>query len=91
LRAAARIHPTAIIGDDVIIGPEARVWEFTTVRGHTLIGAGASIGFNCEVTNAYVGVGSVLGTASASTAPCSARPSTCPRTSRSPPYTSLAT
>jgi UDP-3-O-[3-hydroxymyristoyl] glucosamine N-acyltransferase len=58
---SARIHPTAILGEDVIVGPGARVWEFTTVRGHTVLGAGASIGFNCEVTNAYVGARSVLG------------------------------
>jgi UDP-3-O-[3-hydroxymyristoyl] glucosamine N-acyltransferase len=57
----APIHPTAIIGEDVIIGPGARVWEFTTVRGHTVIGPGASVGFNCEVTNAYIGAGTVLG------------------------------
>lgn len=57
----ARVHPHAIVGDDVIIGPHARVWEFSTVRGHTVLGAGASVGFNCEVTNAYIGQGSVLG------------------------------
>ncbi|MFJ8546666.1 transferase [Streptomyces sp. NPDC093586] len=58
---SARIHPTAILGADVIVGPGAHVWEFTTVRGHTVIGPGASVGFNCEVTNAYIGAHSVLG------------------------------
>ncbi|MGW6526688.1 transferase [Streptomyces venezuelae] len=61
IHPTARIHPHAIVGDDVIIGAHARVWEFSTVRGHTVIGEGASVGFNCEVTNAYIGQGSILG------------------------------
>ncbi|RVU15552.1 transferase [Streptomyces antnestii] len=61
IHPTARIHPYALVGDDVIVGPHAQVWEFSTVRGHTVIGPGAGIGFNCEVTNAYVGQGSVLG------------------------------
>ncbi|CAL9327974.1 transferase [Streptomyces sp. enrichment culture] len=56
-----RIHPTAIIGDDVIIGPDVKVWEFTTVRSHTLLSPGVSIGFNCEITSTYLGTGTVLG------------------------------
>ncbi|MEU1128321.1 transferase [Streptomyces sp. NPDC005900] len=61
IHPSARIHPTALIGDDVIIGPAARVWEFTTIRDGSVIGTGASIGFNCEVTRAFVGDGAVLG------------------------------
>ncbi|XVV39208.1 transferase [Streptomyces sp. CA-100214] len=61
IHPSARIHPTAIIGDNVIIGPGVRVWEFTTVRGHTLLAPGVSVGFNCEVTNSYLGTGTVLG------------------------------
>lgn len=61
IHPTARIHPTSIIGEDVIIGAGVRVWEFTTVRGHTLLAHGASVGFNCEVTNSYLGAGSVLG------------------------------
>ncbi|MGC3001737.1 transferase [Streptomyces sp. G35A] len=61
IHPTAHIHPTAILGNDVIVGPGARVWEFTTVRGHTVISPGASVGFNCEVTNAYIGARSVLG------------------------------
>ncbi|MFF8572692.1 transferase [Streptomyces sp. NPDC015408] len=61
IHPSTRIHPTAIIGDDVIIGAGMRVWEFTTVRGHTLLAPGASVGFNCEVTNSYLGTSSVLG------------------------------
>ncbi|MFI1962892.1 transferase [Streptomyces pathocidini] len=57
----ARIHPTAIIGNDVIIGPHAQVWEFSTVRAGSVLCAGASIGFNCEVTKAVIGEGAMLG------------------------------
>lgn len=61
IHSTARIHPTAIIGDDVIIGPDVKVHEFTTVRNRAVLAAGVSVGFNCEVTHAYVGEGSVLG------------------------------
>ncbi|MEU6401629.1 transferase [Streptomyces sp. NPDC046985] len=57
----ARIHPTAILGEDVIVGAGVRVWEFTTVRGRTYLGPGVSVGFNCEVTNCYLGSDTVLG------------------------------
>ncbi|MFI6645933.1 transferase [Streptomyces sp. NPDC050504] len=57
----AFVHPSAIIGDEAIIGPGAHVHEFTTVRGHSVLGAAASVGFNCEVTHASVGDGAVLG------------------------------
>ncbi|MEV0116882.1 hypothetical protein AB0H77_27180 [Streptomyces sp. NPDC050844] len=31
------------------------------MRGRSVIGPGASVGFNCEVTNAYIEQGSILG------------------------------
>ncbi|MFE9552883.1 DapH/DapD/GlmU-related protein [Streptomyces sp. NPDC006692] len=61
IHPTARVHPTAIIGDDVIIGPHAQVHEFTSVRRRSVVAAGASIGFNCEVTAAFIGEGTVLG------------------------------
>ncbi|GAB2617308.1 hypothetical protein GCM10027168_57150 [Streptomyces capparidis] len=57
----ARIHPTAIIGDDVIIGPGVRVWEFSTVRAGSVLCAGVSVGFNCEVTRSFLAAGTILG------------------------------
>ncbi|MDQ0941548.1 NDP-sugar pyrophosphorylase family protein [Streptomyces sp. V1I1] len=45
----------------MIIGPHVKVHEFTTVRHRAVLAAGVSVGFNCEVTHAYVGEGSVLG------------------------------
>ncbi|MFK8908213.1 transferase [Streptomyces sp. YS-3] len=61
IHPTAYIHPTAIIGDDVIIGPHVQVHEFTTVRKGSVLAEGALIGFNCEVTRAFVGEGTVLG------------------------------
>ncbi|THA45638.1 transferase [Streptomyces sp. A1136] len=61
IHPSAFIHPTAIVGDDVIIGPDVQVHEFTTVRKGSVLCAGARVGFNCEVTGAFVGEGAVLG------------------------------
>ncbi|MFD6534936.1 LbetaH domain-containing protein [Streptomyces goshikiensis] len=61
IHPTAYIHPQAIIGDDVIIGAHARVYEFSTVRKGSVLCAGASVGFNCEVTAAFIGEGAVLG------------------------------
>ncbi|MEU1016875.1 MULTISPECIES: transferase [unclassified Streptomyces] len=61
IHPTAQIHPTALIGDEVIIGPHVRVWEFSTVRAGSVLCAGASVGFNCEVTKAFVGERAVLG------------------------------
>ncbi|QGV80945.1 transferase [Streptomyces ficellus] len=61
IHPSAHIHPTSIIGDDVIIGPDVKVHEFTTVRKGSILCAGARVGFNCEVTAAFVGEDAVLG------------------------------
>ncbi|MFF8280648.1 hypothetical protein ACF05T_32005 [Streptomyces lateritius] len=61
IHPTARIHPSAIIGHDVIIGPHVKVHEVTTVRNRAVLATGVSVGFNCEVTHAYVGEGTVLG------------------------------
>lgn len=61
IHPTAWIHPTAIIGDDVIIGPNVRVWEFSTVRGGSLLCAGVSVGFNCEVTRSVLCERAILG------------------------------
>lgn len=61
IHPTAQIHPTAIIGEDVIIGPGVRVNEFSTVRKRSVLGAGASVGFGCEVTHSFVGENTVLG------------------------------
>ncbi|MEV7907386.1 transferase [Streptomyces anulatus] len=61
IHPTAYVHPQAIVGDDVIIGPDVKVHEFSTVRKGSVLCAGASVGFNCEVTSAFVGEGAVLG------------------------------
>ncbi|MGW4271777.1 transferase [Streptomyces seoulensis] len=61
IHPSAYIHPTAIIGDDVIIGPDVKVHEFTTVRKGSVLCSGAQVGFNCEVTETFVGEDAVLG------------------------------
>ncbi|MEV5517227.1 hypothetical protein AB0L50_30685 [Streptomyces flaveolus] len=55
------VTTTLLDCEDVIISADVRVWEFTTVRGHTFLSPGVRVGFNCEVTNTYLGAGTVLG------------------------------
>ncbi|MBO8201942.1 transferase [Streptomyces smyrnaeus] len=61
IHPTAEIHRTALIGEDVIIGPGVRVWEFSTVRAGSVLSAGVSVGFNCEVTRSFLGEGTILG------------------------------
>ncbi|MEV0123142.1 transferase [Streptomyces sp. NPDC050703] len=61
IHPTAFVHPTAQIGPDVIIGHHAKVFEFSSVRGLTVVGAGASIGFNSEITQCCIGEETVLG------------------------------
>ncbi|MBZ9593524.1 transferase [Streptomyces erythrochromogenes] len=61
IHPTARLHPTAIIGEDAIVGPGVRVHEFSTVRKRSVLAAGVSVGFGCEVTHSFVGENTVLG------------------------------
>ncbi|MFJ4781314.1 transferase [Streptomyces sp. NPDC088762] len=61
IHPTAFVHPQAVVGDDVIIGAGAKVFEFSTVRKGSVVCAGASVGFNCEVTAAFIGEDAVLG------------------------------
>lgn len=61
IHPTAIIHPTANIGPDVIIGPGVRVHEFSTVRKGSVLCAGVSVGFGCEVTQTFIGEGTRLG------------------------------
>ncbi|MCM2424163.1 transferase [Streptomyces sp. RKAG293] len=61
IHPTAFIHPQAIVGDDVIIGPNVRIHEFSTVRKGSILCAGVSVGYGCEVTQAYIGDRTILG------------------------------
>lgn len=50
------IHPTAVVDQPCELGEGARIWHFTHVREHAIIGAGANIGQGC-----YVGKGVRIG------------------------------
>ncbi len=47
----AQIHPTAIIDDGAIIGPETRVWHWVHISKGAVIGSGCSFGQNVFVGN----------------------------------------
>ncbi|MEU3895835.1 hypothetical protein [Streptomyces sp. NPDC045251] len=61
-----RIHPSAYVSplanvhDDVVIGPGARVHEYSTVRGRTVVSADVHIGYGCEISRSVLARGSVL-------------------------------
>ena len=51
-----KMHPTAVIDKDVVIGEGTKVWHFTHVQ------SGARIGKRCTLSqNVYVGSGVVIG------------------------------
>jgi UDP-2-acetamido-3-amino-2,3-dideoxy-glucuronate N-acetyltransferase len=54
--AAARVHPTAIVEDGAVVGPDTAVWHRGHVREGARIGAGCSLGFAV-----YVDTGVVIG------------------------------
>jgi len=55
-RANVRIHPTAEVSPEAVIGPGSSIWNQAQVRERARIGSACSIG-----KNAYVDVGVVLG------------------------------
>jgi NDP-sugar pyrophosphorylase family protein len=54
LHPTAEISPHAVVADDVIVGPNCQIHEFSTVRGGTILGAGVEIGHGCEITRSVV-------------------------------------
>jgi acetyltransferase-like isoleucine patch superfamily enzyme len=55
-RGSVRIHPTADVSDEAVIGPGTSIWNQAQVRERARIGAGCVIG-----KNAYVDVDVVIG------------------------------
>ncbi|MFF2936399.1 LbetaH domain-containing protein [Streptomyces mirabilis] len=61
-----RIHPTAYVSPratvaaDVVVGPGARIYEYSTVRQRTVISGGAHIGYGCEISRSVIGQRSIL-------------------------------
>lgn len=50
------IHPSALVEDDVELGPGVRIWHHCHIRRGARIGAGTSLGKNCYV-DAQVTIG----------------------------------
>jgi UDP-2-acetamido-3-amino-2,3-dideoxy-glucuronate N-acetyltransferase len=48
------VHPSAIVDDGAVLGPDTRVWHFSHVCGGARIGAGCSLGQNVFVGNDVV-------------------------------------
>jgi acetyltransferase-like isoleucine patch superfamily enzyme len=55
-RAALRVHPTAEVSPDAVIGPGTRIWNQAQVREDARVGAECTLG-----KNVYVDVGVVIG------------------------------
>ncbi|MGH2446180.1 MAG: acyltransferase [Candidatus Limnocylindria bacterium] len=55
-RASVRIHPTADVSAEAIVGPQTSIWNQAQVRERAVIGAGCIIG-----KNAYVDVDVIIG------------------------------
>ncbi|SDE72534.1 UDP-2-acetamido-3-amino-2,3-dideoxy-glucuronate N-acetyltransferase [Massilia sp. PDC64] len=48
------VHPSAIVDEGAVLGPDTRVWHFSHVCGGARIGAGCSLGQNVFVGNDVV-------------------------------------
>src|SRR3990170_3348388 len=55
-RAHVRVHPTAEVSPEAVIGPGTRIWNQAQVRAGARVGAGCIIG-----KNVYVDAGVVIG------------------------------
>lgn len=66
LGAGPRIHPTAYVSplanvhEDVVIGPGARIYEYATVRGRSVVSGDVHIGYGCEISRSVLAQGAVL-------------------------------
>lgn len=66
LGGGPRIHPSAYVSplanvhDDVVIGPGARIYEYSTLRGRTVVSADVHIGYGCEISRSVIARGAVL-------------------------------
>lgn len=58
---SARIHETAVIDGNVVIGDNAKVFEHAVIRGPTYIGKNSVIGNHVLVRNSHIGDRSVIG------------------------------
>lgn len=56
----AYVSPRANVHEDVIIGPGAKVYEYSTVRGRTVISSHVHIGYGCEISRSLVGEHTIL-------------------------------
>nr|WP_107905407.1 hypothetical protein [Streptomyces chartreusis] len=56
----AYVSPLANVADDVVIGPGTRVYEYSTVRGRTVVSSAVHIGYGCEISRSLVGEHSIL-------------------------------
>lgn len=55
-KAAAGIHPTAIVADDAVVDPNASVGPYVIIESGARIAAGVTLGAHC-----YIGARSVIG------------------------------
>jgi UDP-3-O-[3-hydroxymyristoyl] glucosamine N-acyltransferase len=56
----AYVSPLANVAEDVVIGPEVSVHEYSTVRGRTVLSSHVHVGYGCEVSRSLIGEYSVL-------------------------------
>ena len=55
-KAAAGVHPTAIVADDAVVDPNASVGPYVVIESGARIAAGVTLGAHC-----YIGARSVIG------------------------------
>ncbi|MFI9041292.1 hypothetical protein [Streptomyces sp. NPDC053726] len=60
IHPSAYVSPLANVGEDVVIGPGAAIYEYSTVRGRTVISRNVHVGYGCEISRSVIGQNSEL-------------------------------
>lgn len=60
IHPSAYVSPLANVGDDAVIGPGAAIYEYSTVRGRTVISRNVHVGYGCEVSRSVIAQNSEL-------------------------------
>lgn len=57
---SAQIHPTSVIGDNVVVEEDVKIGPFCYIREDTILRQGCRLGYNVEVIKSVIGSGTKI-------------------------------